>query len=149
MTLHNSSSSSTDRYVDISPTALSANRTLTIPDKSGTIALTSDIPTGGGSGGGAFTKVWSGTLSLDDGVISDAYNNCTYPLLIIYSNVEDAYGFLLGQQCNQREWVFTGTMKQPGGDNSIIDFEDMDGQYYSNTLSITDCEVYAVYNIGG
>ena len=42
LTLHNGTSS-TDRYVDISAATLTANRTLTIPDKSGTIALTDDL----------------------------------------------------------------------------------------------------------
>ena len=161
LTLHNSSSSSTDRYVDISPTALSANRTLTIPDKSGTIALTNDFKTINGTsllGNGNINLIngnsalyWSGRTKLSS--LANTLINASSEgalVLVRVDNSWDKYGWIIGRydDGNYDEGrFFQGFISDIYGSIEQVSFV-----LYYNTVqknSHTSLDATEIYVIGG
>ena len=105
LTVHTGASSG-DNYVDISPNTLTANRTLTIPDKSGTIAITSDIPTGAAASKGVVTTIdTSANLPTSNAVK-------TFVEDLISSSLTD-YVTLSTAQTISGNKTFTGTVTVP------------------------------------
>ena len=65
------------KYIEITPNRLSENRTITLPDKSGTIALTSDIPTVSSQ---SSSIVSGGTSVPNGGAVYSYLNSNTIPI---------------------------------------------------------------------
>ena len=109
-----------------------------------------NISISGGSGDtGTISKIWTGEASLTSSTInSQLWNTTRTALLLVYLESEDAHGYLFKRDIWQGEWAFTGTARQPGGENLLIDaeYQDGNGEWYSNVCNPSDITVYAIYD---